>query len=143
MAAGCILNTLWESKMEIPVEIIAPAKWSLVGSVTTPAHLLRTSNSLQIVHRFGVLSSGIRSAMLAKSILPEVEINTPNGKLTLVNAKIVNIAHYFPPAKSKGSDVEGVDANEQEELHFVFQRITIGNLNAGTSVTGGWTGKHK
>jgi len=54
--------------------------------------------------------------MLAKSILPKVEINTPNGKLTLVNAKIANVAHYVPPAKSKGSHGEGVDTYQQEVL---------------------------
>jgi hypothetical protein len=121
------------------IEIIAPAKWSLVGSVTTPAHLLRTSNSLQIVHRFGVVSSGIRSAMLAKSILPIVEINTPNAKVILVNATIVNIAHYVPPAKSKGSHVEGGDTNELEEFQITFQKITVENLGAGTSAADNWT----
>jgi hypothetical protein len=127
------------------MEIIAPAKWSLVGSVTTPAHLLRTGNSLKIVHRFGALSSGIMSAMLAKSIVPKVEINTPNGTVALVNANIVGIAPYFPPAKPKGSHVEGADTNELEEIQITFQTITYGNLNTGTSVTGGWnvTGKHK
>lgn len=82
--------------------------------------------------------------MVAESILPKVEINTPNGKVTLVNAKIVGIARYVPPPKSKGSHVEGVDTNELEEFSFTFQKITVENL-AGTSASGGWnvTGKHK
>ena len=123
-------------------ESISPTKWSLAGSVTTPAYLLRTSNSLKVVRPFGPLTSQIRFAMRAKSILPLVEINTPDGKVTLVNAKIVNIKLYVPPGKQESSMppsgfVAGIYAvndtttavpkrrnpHEQEEIEFELQQI--------------------
>ena len=140
-----------------PAESISPTKWSLAGSVTTPAHLLRTSNSLTVVRPFGTLTSQIRFAMSAKSILPVVEINTENGKVTLVNAKIVSIQPYIPPAKPESSMppsgfVAGIYAEndnttsvpkgrnryEQEEIKFAFQQIEFSGSSGITGASDDW-----
>lgn len=81
--------------------------------------------------------------MLKRTILPKVEINTPNGKVTLVNAQIVNIGPYVPHRTPERSDppsgfVAGVYAvpdstgkpgrrnlHEEEEVQITFQRIDV------------------
>jgi hypothetical protein len=119
-------------------EIVTPQRrWSLRGSVVTPAHRLLTGNSLQIVRPSGILSSSILSAMLRRSILPNVEINTPKDKITLVNARIVSIkptwqsqtiSHHSEPS-----------SYESENVCFTFNKILIENLFASTSPTDDWT----
>ncbi len=80
---------------------------------------------MKVIRHFDALSPQIRFAMNLKSILPIVEINTPSGKVTLVNAKIVNIALSVPRAGPKrGAGTEGVHTHELEEIDFTFQTIT-------------------
>jgi hypothetical protein len=138
------------------VESITPAKWCLVGSVTAPEHLLQTSRSLKVVRRFGVLSSQIMSAMNRQSILPVVEINTGDGKITLVNAKIVNIVPHVPHTTPERSTppsgfVAGVYAAtdntvtkrrnpyEQEEVWFAFQMIDFRSIGGGKKLHDDWS----
>jgi len=95
--------------MPTAVERITPTKSFLVGSVVfgpfgqplSQMNLpqVRTGGSLKLVHSLWPVSPQIRSAMLNKTILPTVEINTPTGMVTLVNAKIVNIKPYVPLPK--------------------------------------------
>jgi hypothetical protein len=76
--------------------------------------------------------------MLKKSVLPEVEIHTPNGKLTLVTANVVSIARYIPPFKltrPPGEPAhETLTTSELEIFSFVFQSIKVENI-AGTTST--------
>jgi hypothetical protein len=118
-------------------ESIAPAKWCLRGSVATPAHLLLTRHSLTLVRPFGNLSSRIMSAMIAKSIVPRVEIDTSDGRVTLTNAKIVNVApsHRFGPPTGHS---EGSHCNEIEEFDLVFQKITFPNVFKSKSMKDDW-----
>lgn len=146
-------------------ESVTPAKACLVGSVmigpsgsplsqmTLPQ--LLASRSLKVVHRFGPVSPQLRSAMLNKSILPKVEINTPNGIVTLVNAQIVNIKPYVPHATPERSMppsgfVAGVYAvkdgtvpkrrnpHELEEFDLVFNKITYTNVLGGKAAQDSW-----
>jgi type VI protein secretion system component Hcp len=74
-------------------------RWCLAGSVTTSAQLMPSSHSLTLIRGFDSLSPVIRSAMNAGSIIPVVEINTPTGTVTLLNAKIESIS----PSSIKGN----------------------------------------
>jgi type VI protein secretion system component Hcp len=93
--------------------------------------------------------------MLSKSILPKVEINTPNGIVTLVNAQIVNIKPYVPHATPERSMppsgfVAGVYAvkdgtvpkrrnpHELEEFDLVFNKITYTNVLGGKAAQDSW-----
>jgi hypothetical protein len=116
-------------------EILTPQRWSLRGSVVTPAHLLHKGNSLQIVRPSGILSSSIWSAMLRRSILPNVEINTPKDKITLVNARIVSIK---PAWHSQTPSHHSETSYEQTEVCFTFDKILIQNLLASTNPTDDW-----
>jgi hypothetical protein len=118
------------------IEGFTPARACLVGSVMTSGPLgqplsqtsfsqLQASRSLKLVHGFGLVSSQIRSAMLQKTILPKVEITTPNAKVTLVNAQVVNIDPYRPPAEPKHHHPKGGVANEGTLVSFSFQKIDI------------------
>ena len=135
--------------MPTAVERIALAKWDLVGSVmigpfraiailvdfsdkftTTPTE----SRSLTLIHRFGPLSSQIRNAMLKKTILPKVEIETPHCTVTLVNAQIVGIVPHF-----KGGHSEGSDTHEQTEIAFSFQKIEFIWTGSSTTAQDDWS----
>ena len=130
--------------MPTAVERIDPLGWSLAGSamigqfeqslswLTFRMNLRRTGGSLKFIRRFGPLSSSIRSAMLKKTNLPKVEINTANGTVTLENAQIVSIAPH-----SKGGHPEGRDTYEQEEVSFSFQKITW--TDSGKTAQDDWT----
>jgi len=121
--------------MPTAVERIDATRWSLVGSVMIGPfeqsiswltfqmnlpQLRRTGGSLTVIHGFGPLSSQIRSAMLKNTILPKVQIHTPNGMVTLGNAKIVSIVPHF-----KGGHSEGTDTHELTEFSFSFQKIDV------------------
>jgi hypothetical protein len=84
------------------VESITPAKWCLLGSIPTPEYLLRTSLSLQVFHRIGLLSPQIRSALNARSTLPLVEIHTWNDTVS-----------------------KGLNTHELERIEIAFQKIDI------------------
>jgi type VI secretion system Hcp family effector len=92
---------------------------------------------LTLIHRFGPVSSQIRSAMLKKTTLPKVEIETPYCTVTLVNAQIAKIASYHPPAT--GSHSESRDTFEQEEIQFSFQKIEFTWTGGGTTAQDDWT----
>ena len=126
---------------------------SPLSQTTLPQFL--ASRSLKVVHRFGPVSPQLRSAMLNKSILPKVEINTPNGMVTLVNAQIVNIKPYVPHATPERSMppsgfVAGVYAvkdgtvpkrqnpHELEEFDLVFNKITYTNVLGGKAAQDSW-----
>jgi hypothetical protein len=135
--------------MPTAVERIAPTDWSLVGSVmigpfeqslswaTFQMNLaqlrLRKDRSLTVIHRLGPLSSQIRDAMLKNTILPKVAIKTPNGTVTLVNAKIVGIAPHFT-----GGHSEGTDTHELTEISFSFQKIDVTWTGGGKSNKDDW-----
>ena len=127
--------------------MITPQRWSLVGSVVTPAYPSRKGKSLEVVRPFGILSSAIWSAMFKKSTLPKVEINSPKGTITLVNATLVNIGRYLAPVTTpKGSHTssqESEDTYELEEYSFTFQSIVVENLAGSTSTTDDVTGNRK
>jgi type VI protein secretion system component Hcp len=76
--------------------------------------------------------------MNAKSILPKVEINTGNGKVTLVNATIVNIVPHVVPVTPKGSHAEGLDTHEQEQVSFTFQKIEYTGTSGGLASADSW-----
>lgn len=118
------------------LETISPSRWSLAASITTPLQVLQSSHSLKLIRRFDALSSQIRSAMNAKSILPVVEINTPNSMVTLTNAKVVNIVPHVPHPKPKGP--KGVDTHELEEFDFTFAKIVISNKIGKKADTDSW-----
>jgi type VI secretion system Hcp family effector len=137
--------------MPTAVERIAPTKWSLAGSVMIGPfeqslswltfqmnlpQLRRTGRSLKVIRRFGPVSSQIRDAMLKKTILPKVEIETPYYTVTLVNAQIAKIRSYHPPAT--GTHSESRDTYEQEELSFSFQKIEFTWTGGGTTAQDDW-----
>ena len=74
-------------------EHVGPGQSYLAGTLTTPVHLLGAGHSLKLMRPFDALSPRIAAAMTAQSTLPRLEIDTPDSKITLLNAKIVNIAH--------------------------------------------------
>lgn len=116
-------------------ESTAPQGWRLLGSIATSALLLRTGNSLTLIHRSGMLSSRIRFAMLAKSVLPKVEITGPNGKVTLINAKVVNVVPHFPGVTHS----QGGDTHDQERVSFTFQKIEISSPSSGAAGMDNWS----
>ena len=118
------------------LETISPSRWSLAGSVTTPLQVLQSSHSLKLIRRFDALSSQIRSAMHAKSILPVVEINTPNSMLTLTNAKVVNIVPHVSHAKPEG--LKGAGTNELLEFDITFARIVVSHKISKKANTDNW-----
>ena len=133
--------------MPTAVERIDPTGWSLVGSVMIGPfeqslsgltfqmnlpQLRRTGGSLKVIHRFGPLSPQIRSAVFKNTILPKVEIKTPNGTVALVNAKIEGILPHFESGHS-----EGQDNHEQTEMLFSFQKIEW--TSGGTTAQDDWT----
>lgn len=75
--------------------------------------------------------------MSKKSILPNVEINTPKDKITLLNARIVSIKPTWqsqtPSHQSEPSSYES------ENVYFTFSKILIENLFASTNPTDDWT----
>jgi len=106
-----------------PTQSIGPLGWNLVGSVTTPEQLLRVWHSLKLVRQSDHLSSGIRSAWIAKSVVPVIVINTPNSRFQVENATIVNYA--FAPAPP-------ISLQSLEEIQITFQKITyLNTLNQG------------
>jgi type VI protein secretion system component Hcp len=108
------------------VESITPAKWCLLGSIPTPEYLLRTSLSLQVFHRIGLLSPQIRSALNARSTLPLVEIHTWNDTVSLVNATVVAIVPPVRHSTGKGSTgSKGLNTHELERIEIAFQKIDI------------------
>jgi hypothetical protein len=129
------------------IESIAPAKACLVGSVMTirPPGLplsqltlpqLLASRSLKLVHRRGLVSSQLMSAMLKKTILPRVEINTPNGVVTLTNAQIVKGV----PLPKHGTGRRN-DTDELEEFDLVFSKFTC-TWQGGKGGQDDWTPVH-
>jgi len=117
------------------IESITPAASSLVGSVLigpneqplTPTNLpqLLAGRSLKLLHARGLVSSQIMSAMLNKTVLPKVEINTSNGVITLTNVQIVR-GVPFPPrhgSGGKGTRPEQTHSNEIEEFDLTFNTI--------------------
>lgn len=74
----------------------------LAGTLATPVHLLVAGRSLKLIRPFDALSPRIAALMTARSTLPVVDIDTPDSKLTLVNAKIVNILRSVVPGAPKG-----------------------------------------
>jgi hypothetical protein len=137
--------------MPTAVERVASTDWSLVGSVmigpfeqslswlTYQMNLLqlrRKGCSLNVIHRFGPGSSQIRNVMLKKTVLPKVKINTPNGAVTLVNAKIVTIGSYHPPLGGTHSEIH--DTDELEEVKFSFQQIEVEWTDGGTTAQDNW-----
>jgi type VI protein secretion system component Hcp len=120
-------------------EIISSRGWSLAGSVTTPAHLLKTGNTLQLIRPFGSVTSLMWAAMSKKSILPNVVLNTPSGKITLVNAKVVRIGPHFPRFQSsQGAHAKSQDSSQLEEISFTFEKIVIENLFGSMSASNDW-----
>jgi hypothetical protein len=134
--------------MPTAVERVASTDWSLVGSVMIGPFeqslswltyqmnlplLRRKGCSLKVIHRFGPVSSQISSAMLKKTILPKVKITTPNGAVTLVNAKIVGIVPHF-----RGGHSEGSDTYERTEISLTFQKIDVAWTGGGTTAQDDW-----
>ena len=114
------------------VESITPAKWCLQGLVPTPEYLLRTSHSLHVFHRIGLLSPQIRFAMNARSILPLAEIYTGIGKVALVNATVVDIVPPVRHSTGKGSTGSRIlNTHEEERIEFAFQMIDINFTGSG------------
>jgi type VI protein secretion system component Hcp len=65
--------------------------------------------------------------MNAKSTVPVLEIKTPAGQATLVNAKILNVTQPAPHHTPK----HGADTSELEEFDLVFNKITYTNVKHG------------
>lgn len=118
------------------IESFTPARACLLGSVMTSGPFgqplspmivarLLASRSLKLVRRLDLVSSQIRSAMLQKTILPKVEITTPNAKVTLVNAQVVKIDPYHPPVKPKHTHPKGSGTNEGTLVSITFNKIDI------------------
>ena len=66
------------------------------------------------------LSTQIRFAMNAKSVLPVVEINTSSTRFTLTNVQISGIVHPVWPNRKKRHH-----ASELEEVQLTFRGITL------------------
>jgi hypothetical protein len=100
------------------VESVGPARWCLAGSVsTTPGQLSRAS----LIRRADHLSPSIKFAKITQSILPVVEIHTPSGMVTLVNARVLSVGPSAP--HSKGINTR--DLYELLEIEFSFQKINV------------------
>ena len=112
-------------------ESISPSRACLSGSITTPAHVLSAGHSLTLVRPLDALSPQIRSAMRSQSVLPAVQINTVDGTVTLVNAKIVNVGPPFPRPKSG-------DTHEIEQVELTFQKITITRRHGNKNSSDDW-----
>jgi hypothetical protein len=137
--------------MPTAVESITPAKAFLVGSVMigpsglplSPMTLpqLLASRSLKLVHRRGPVSSQIISAGLKKTILPKVEINTPNGTVTLTNAQIVKGVPFLPKHGTgrQGGRAGSNDTYEIEEFDMTFSDVTFTNVFKNKSGKDSWS----
>jgi type VI protein secretion system component Hcp len=121
------------------VESIGPGRWRLAGSVKSAEHLLPLSHSLKLTRHINALSPQIQFAAIIKSTLPKVEIKTPGGIVTLLNAKIVDVAspvrRYTP---NEGTSRELYHANELEEIDLTFRTITFTNAKSSTSASDDW-----
>ena len=125
------------------IESITPAKWCLLGSIPAPEYLLRTSRSLHVFHRIGLLSPQIRSAMNAGSILPLVEIYTGDCTVVLLNATVVAIVPPVRHSTGKGSTgSKGLNKHEEERIEIAFQKIDItftGSGKKGKTALDNWS----
>jgi hypothetical protein len=130
-------------------------RWCLAGSVTTSALFMAAGHSLKLIRDIDALTPMIRSAMNAKSSIPVVEINTPNGTLTLTNAKVVNLAPPAAPGSEQGGGSQRVwgpssfrvgspppkhkkNKFEELEIKFTFQKISI-TRKSGKGLTDDWS----
>ena len=112
-------------------------RWCLAGSVTTSPLFITAGHSLKLIRDIDALTPMIRSAMDSKSTIPVVEINTPNGMLTLTNAEIVNIAPLGPRAGRKHGKPLGT--HELTEFEITFARITISHKSRKGLLTDDWS----
>jgi type VI protein secretion system component Hcp len=136
--------------MPTAVEHITQANSYLVGRVMIGSHgvplsqmtlpQLQGGRSLKLVHRRGPASSLLVSAMVNKSILPKVEINTPTGVVTLTNAQILKSGISLPKHGTGRPGGERNDTNELEEFDLTFQKIIYTNISkGGKSSKDDWT----
>jgi len=83
------------------------------------------------------------SAVLKKTILPKVEINTPNGIVTLTNAQIVKGVPFLPKhgtgRQGEGGHAEPNDTYEIEEFDLTFSTITFTNVFKSKSGKDSWS----
>ncbi len=87
--------------------------------------------------------------MSTGSIIPEIEINTSSGKMTLGNARIVNIASPTTIARNRGGGwgvgYQGAfvpkqtkNRFEEMEINFTFAMITISHKK-DKGITDNWS----
>jgi hypothetical protein len=119
----------------LPLEIMSPSEWRLAGSVTTPAYLLRTGKSLTLVRSFGTLASRIWAAKNLKSVVPKVEIHTPDGIVTLVNAQVLGVVPHVGPSSAKHSGSSS--SEEWTAVSFSFRQIEY-TSGGGASASDSW-----
>jgi type VI protein secretion system component Hcp len=110
------------------VQSLGPARWFLAGQVATGSGPVSSQHSLKIVRKRDHLSPQIKSAIAAKSVVPIIQIATPAGKVTLLNAKVVNVGPV-PPRQN---------TNELEEVELTFQKIEYTNVVRSRSATDDW-----
>jgi len=119
------------------------ARWHLAGTVQLVRRWHPTwyasnprPNCLNLIRKSDALSSSIKHAITLGQVLPKVEITTPQGRLNLVNARIVGStpATYSGGAKHSQS----VDTHELERVSFTFQKIEYGNKGSGAAFSDDW-----
>ncbi len=127
----------------------------LAGTLTAPVHLLATANSLKLIRPLDALSPQIRSAMAAGSPLFVVEIDTPGSKVTLLDARIVNIIHpvfhitpkggtshrTYGPVNWRLGGSSGKNHNPFDliEIELTFQKIIYNSKSGRKGLTDDWS----
>jgi hypothetical protein len=107
-----------------PVAESVGTRWQLVGSVQLVRRLhpswyaaAHTPYCLKLRRQPDALSPFIRTGLSGKRILPGVTITTPDGTVTLRNARVMGIA-------SQGH-TSNDHTHEVEEFSFSFQKIEV------------------
>ena len=123
------------------VESTGPT-WHLVGSVRRDK---LNRSCLTLSRRRDPLSSRVKNA--GKQILPAVRLTDLSGKsYFLTQVRITNTGpthHHIPPHGTRhpngSTTTSQQDTNNLEDFSFVFQKISIENLQGSPSSADDWT----
>jgi type VI protein secretion system component Hcp len=127
-----------------PVAESVGSQWHLAGTINLvrrmhPSWYASNSspNCLQLTRRRDGRSWSLEHAMSIGKVLPKLEITTPEGNVTLLNAKIAGMgtAASHGGSKHTGSN----DTHELERVSFTFQKIDISNNNSGAAFDDDWS----
>jgi len=95
------------------------------------------SNCLKLTPTSDVLSPSIQQAMTVEQLLPKVESTTPQGKLTLVNARIVGSVPV--PNRGGSGSPKGADTHELEQVSLTFGQIDVSTSGGAVNTSVDWS----